>query len=251
MVEAYRGLVARMYDVWFPPGAAFRDEPFFRKRIEKNGGSALEIGSGTGRLLLPYLQAGLSVEGLESSPEMNAICRAKAEAAGLRPILHEQRMESFTIDKRFETIYVPLATIQLLPRREQAFDALRRFHAHLAPGGELVVTAVVPWTQLEARGEWQLRRVAELDGQTVVFSEAIVSDRMDQSQVWYLRYDVLEGSQVVRSEMHTTRARWYYRDELALMLERCGFHDVRAVTDLDDRPAHALSASDIIVVGSA
>lgn len=237
MAESYRGLVARMYDVWFPPGGAFRDAPFYRRRIEAQGGAALEIGSGTGRLLIPYVAAGLDVEGLESSREMLDLCRAKAARAGVKPTLHEGRMESMQLGKRFRTIFVPLATLQLLPRREDALAALRRFREHLAPGGELIVSLYVPWKELDADGEWRVRRSAAVDGELVVLSEAIRSDRGDQSQTWWLRYEVVRDVEVVRAELHTMQVRWYQRAEFALMLEACGFAEHVALGDYDDAPA--------------
>jgi SAM-dependent methyltransferase len=246
MAESYRGLVARMYDVWFPPGGAFRDAPFYRRRIEKNSGPALEIGCGTGRLLLPYLQAGLTVEGLDSSRDMLDICRAKAHRAGLVPTLHEGRMEALATGKKYHTIFVPLATIQLLEKREQALEALRRFRAHLVPGGELVVTLFVPWKEMDADGEWRVRRTAVVDGETFVLSEAIRSDRGDQSQTWWLRYDVVRDVEVRRSELHTMHVRWYHRAEFELMLEACGFPEHTALGDFDDAPATA--GADLIFV---
>ena len=56
---------------------------------EENLGPALEIGCGTGRLTIPYLEAGLDVEGLDSSGQMLEICRTKAAARGLLPVLHQ------------------------------------------------------------------------------------------------------------------------------------------------------------------
>ncbi len=65
----YRGLAAECYDLWF--GAEpFWDQAFFHQRLCRNGGVALEIACGTGRLLVPFLRDGLAVEGVDASAEM-------------------------------------------------------------------------------------------------------------------------------------------------------------------------------------
>ena len=72
----YRGLATECYDLWFG-SEPFWDQVFFRDRIRHNGGAALEIACGTGRLLAPFLRDGLAVEGLDASSEMLAICRSR------------------------------------------------------------------------------------------------------------------------------------------------------------------------------
>ena len=50
----YRGLAAECYDLWFGD-EPFWEQAFFHDRIRHNGGVALEIACGTGRLLVPFL----------------------------------------------------------------------------------------------------------------------------------------------------------------------------------------------------
>jgi cyclopropane fatty-acyl-phospholipid synthase-like methyltransferase len=59
----------------------------------------LDIGCGTGRLLLDYLAQGIDVDGVDNSPEMLARCRAKAQALGLTPRLYEQSMETLALPR--------------------------------------------------------------------------------------------------------------------------------------------------------
>ena len=50
--------------------------------LEKHPGPALEIGSGSGRLMFPLVQMGLDVEGLELSPDMLALGKYPRAATG-------------------------------------------------------------------------------------------------------------------------------------------------------------------------
>ena len=80
-MKSYTGLSAASYDLWF--GEGFEDVDFFRDAIRGGGEPALEVACGTGRLLVPFAQEGLDVEGLDLSAEMLGICRWKAEAEGI------------------------------------------------------------------------------------------------------------------------------------------------------------------------
>jgi hypothetical protein len=63
----YRGLAADCYNLWFGD-EPFWDQAFFHDRIRRNGGVALEMACGTGRLLVPFLRDGLVVANLATAP---------------------------------------------------------------------------------------------------------------------------------------------------------------------------------------
>jgi SAM-dependent methyltransferase len=112
----YRGLVAEAWDLLRGDTSAWPDRSFYRTIVELGRGPALDIGCGTGRLLLDYLAAGLDVDGVDNSPEMLALCRAKATAAGIdvHGRLFEQEMDKLALKRRYATIFVPSSTFQLL-----------------------------------------------------------------------------------------------------------------------------------------
>ncbi len=66
--------VARIYDQVIP----YRDRPdveFFVEAAVKSGGPVLEVGCGTGRVLIPTARAGISITGLDLSDHMLDVCR--------------------------------------------------------------------------------------------------------------------------------------------------------------------------------
>jgi ubiquinone/menaquinone biosynthesis C-methylase UbiE len=223
----YRGLVAETYDLWFGD-EPFWDQAFFHDRLTRNGGPSLEIACGTGRLLVPFLRDGLSVEGVDASDEMLAICRTRAVAAGLTPVLHHQLMQQLALDRLYRTLFIPAGSFQILAERAEAVAALQRFHAHLEPGGELLVISSVPWRDFAAEGQWRLRRsaVRPPDGATVLVHEATRSDRVEQVQRLSLRYEVFKEGALVQSQLRTHRLRWYHKHEFVLMLESAGFREI-------------------------
>jgi ubiquinone/menaquinone biosynthesis C-methylase UbiE len=223
----YRGLVAETYDLWFGE-EPFWDQAFFHHRLAQNGGTALEIACGTGRLLVPFLRDGLSVEGVDASEDMLAICRAKAIAAGVTPILHHQLMQKLALDRRYQTLFIPAGSFQILAGRAEAITALQRFCAHLEPDGELLVTLAIPWRDFAAERQWRLRRsgVRPTDGATVLIHEATSCDQVDQLQHLWLKYEVFKEGTLVQSELKTHRLRWYHQHEFVKMLESVGFREI-------------------------
>src|ERR671924_96038 len=130
------GLIAQ----WW---AEFNDDfrphevPYFQRYVER-GQPALDVACGTGRLLLPYLRAGLDVDGCDVSADIVAFCREKAEREGLSPSLWVQPMHELEPPRRYRTIYV-CGAFGLGSDRAQDAEALRRFHGALEPGGTLVL----------------------------------------------------------------------------------------------------------------
>src|SRR6187549_1068192 len=123
-----------------------RDGPeidYFRRFVEA-GQPALDVACGTGRLLLPYLRAGLDVDGCDISPDMLALCREAAAREGLSPKLYAQAMHELDLPRRYRTIYV-CGGFGLGGNRAQDEGALRRIHEHLEPGGALILDNQVPY----------------------------------------------------------------------------------------------------------
>ncbi len=244
----YRGMCATTYDLLLP-GDQIGDEDFYREAIRHDGQPALEIGCGTGRLLIAYLAEGLDVDGVDHSGEMLEICRGKASAKQLDVTLHQQAMEDLDLARRYALIYVPVGTLMLLSAAD-ALRALARFHEHLIPGGRLLVPLHDPSradvaTEVAAAGTWRVRRerVDPTDGTGVRCWELATYDLPRQQKHAWLRFEVLREGAVVATEQHASRVRWYTQPEFSEMLAGLGFSEVRACRGYTEEPASAQDAA--------
>ena len=84
------GLIARDWAEFETEGGP--EAAYYKQLIETSGQPALDLGCGSGRLLLLYLQAGLDVDGCDYSEDMLAVCRERAQKEGLSPRLYAQAM---------------------------------------------------------------------------------------------------------------------------------------------------------------
>src|SRR3954470_16185996 len=127
------GLVAKWWSEFNVDGP---EVPYFRAVIERYGQPALDAACGTGRLLLPYLRAGLDVDGCDISPDMLALCRESASREGLAPRLYPQALHQLDLPRRYSTIF-SCGSFGLGGDRQSDLEALRRFYHYLEPGGVL------------------------------------------------------------------------------------------------------------------
>jgi SAM-dependent methyltransferase len=113
----YRGLMAENWDLLRGDTSGWTDAAWFQSVVEQGAGPSLDVGCGTGRTLLDFLARDLDVDGLDNSPEMLALCRAKGEAAGfgMAGRLHCGKMQAFDLPRRYATIFVPSTSIERSP----------------------------------------------------------------------------------------------------------------------------------------
>jgi SAM-dependent methyltransferase len=248
----YTGMMAEAWDLLRGDTSTWGDRQFFRQLIEKRGGAALDVGCGTGRLLLDFLASGLDVDGVEVSPEMLAICRAKAAAQGLDVAgrIHQQAMENLALPRRYKTIFVASFSIMLVTDPSAAARAMTRFYEHLAPGG---VAAMAFKSRFWADGapppqmqwsEWEVdsEAVRPDDGVTIRRWVRLRFDHDRQLLDEGFRYEAIRDGVVVRTEHHgrVPTLRWYSQDEARALFERAGFTHLKTTTgDLSDTPARA------------
>ena len=235
----YRGLMASAWDLLRGDTANWPDRPFYREIIRANGEPALDVGCGTGRLLLDYQAQGLDVDGVDNSPEMLAICREKALARGLDVRLFHQSMPALDINRRYRTIFVPSSSFQLVTDRAQADETLRRLYRHLQDGGTLVMSIMD--VSNDGGGAWQLvrERMRPGDGLTIRRWGRSTYDASTQLESTEDRYEVMRDGKVVESEHHSRSpaTRNYSLPQITQLMQSAGFAQVSAVSGFTHAPA--------------
>ena len=124
------------------------DVGFYTALATEHGGPVLELGCGTGRVLLPTARAGVEITGLDLSDGMLSACRSKlaGEAPDVqgRAHLHRGDMRSFGLGRRFGLVTIPFRPFQHLLTVEDQMACLACAHRHLAPGGVLALDVFNP-----------------------------------------------------------------------------------------------------------
>lgn len=145
----HHGLVARWWSLFRRAGP----EIAYVRRFVEERQPALDVACGAGRLLVPYVEAGLDVDGCDASADMVALCAEAAARVGATPYLACQPMHELDLPRRYRTVYV-CGGLGLGSTRAQDEQALRRIHEHLEPGGRLVLDNEVPWSDPGGWSRW-------------------------------------------------------------------------------------------------
>jgi SAM-dependent methyltransferase len=110
------------------------DVPFF---LQESQGcrNVLELTSGTGRLSLPLIEAGVHLSCLDNSPEMLAILRKKLQSKGLAVPIYEMDASNFTLPEQFDLIIIPFNSFSEIIDPVAQRATLTSIHSHLADAG--------------------------------------------------------------------------------------------------------------------
>jgi SAM-dependent methyltransferase len=238
------GVVARW---WAEFNTAGPEIDYFRQFVEA-GQPALDVACGNGRLLLPYLRAGLDVDGCDVSADMIARCHEAADREGLSPSLYVQAIHQLDVPRRYRTIFV-CGGFGLGSTREQDVEGLQRLHDHLEPGGLLVLDVEAPYADGALWQYWTKEKRAELprparepgprragsDGaEYALRSRLLAVDPLDQSVTREMRAFMWREGELVAEEQYVLTERCYFRNELVVLLERAGFVEIEVRGDHND-----------------
>jgi len=218
----YTKMSAYLYDYWQPPQNA-QELAFFQHYVNAAGRS-LELGCGTGRLLLPLAIQGARIEGVDSSDEMLARCKIKMGEQQCEVPLYHQKIEALNLGKKYALIFSALETFQQIADRADAYTALCNIYKHLEIGGSFVVYLSIPWLYMpENASEWRLINEVELDEQQYRLYEKSVHDPCEQ--VIYHSYRIERNG--IGIEEYECPIRWYSRYEFQDLLAAVGFSAIQ------------------------
>ena len=229
--------IAALYDS-VPVYASRQDGQFYVDEARSSGGNVLEVGCGTGRILIPTARAGIEIDGLDGSAAMLEVCAAKLAKepsdVRARTSLHHGDARAFDLKRKYALITAPFRPVQHLITIDDQLRFLDSVRRHLAPGGRLVFDVFNPnFSALVSADGIEREDVPETflpDGRSFRRTGRVKRVRwIEQVSEVELTYYVTEtqGAEP-RRYVHAFDMRWYLRDELIHLLARAGF-SVRAI----------------------
>jgi len=135
---------AKYYDAGRVP---FEDIGFYRKQIPHPLAHILELGCGTGRVLLPLVGHCGYIHGLDCSEAMLEICQAKlaqADVAAEHARVELADITDFNLSQQFDLIIAPFRVLQNLATDVEVEGLFRAIRRHLAPGGTAILNVFHP-----------------------------------------------------------------------------------------------------------
>lgn len=224
-----------LYEMKLGPGP--RVAALYVPLAVEGGGPVLELGCGTGDVLLPIARAGVACWGIDMSPAMlaRAGTRVAAEEAsvGARAHLAEGDMTDFTLPERFRQVFFTNDVIGHLLTNDALIAAFGCAARHLRPGGRLLcdVTAVEvaylaratdPWANIyRHRGQALLPNARRID----VFERTEYRETDCRLSAHFRYEEVGPDGTVARTYGRTLALRPRHPEEIILALRLAGFTD--------------------------
>jgi len=232
-----------------PLYAARKDIAFYVEEATRSPGPVLEVGCGSGRILLPIARSGRTIAGLDSSASMLARCRERVAAEPAlegRVTLHHQDMRAFDVGVAFGLIIAPFRVVQHLTRVDDQLTFFAAVRRHLAPGGRFVFDVFNPnfkalvgadGAEHEDTPEQRLP-----DGRTLRRTARVKRVRwLEQVSETELIYYVSGQRYVQAFDM-----RWYLHAELRHLLARAGFRVPETYGDFSRSPLVDASPEQVV-----
>jgi SAM-dependent methyltransferase len=213
-------LFAKFYDAYV--GDYTQDLPLYLGLASKVKSPILEIGCGSGRVLLPLLRAGHKVTGVDISGEMLQLAIDKLDKNQLqeKSTLLNYNFVNQALPQTFGLALVTFYTFNYLlsPEHQRAF--LDHVAESLLPGSSIALHLFFPHPLLhpETAGTWITKGRYSIDDQ-----KFILHDRRDMAEKQVEeRTQVFEYESGIREEIRTLR-RLVTKDEIYHLLLSSGF----------------------------
>jgi SAM-dependent methyltransferase len=213
--------IARFYDPW--SRSVTEDVGFYVDRALASGGPVVELAVGTGRIAVPVAEAGIDVIGVDSSPEMLAVARASAEAAGVAPRLDLRvgDLREPPVAERVPLVICPFRSLLHMETEDEKLRALVAAGDLLEPEGAYVFDVFAPSREDidETHDRW-------LEREPGIFERAV----WDES-TRTLSLSVRSGDDETTFGLH-----WLSAPEWMRLLERAGLRVEALYGWFDKRP---------------
>jgi SAM-dependent methyltransferase len=231
-MSAYRSLCTEFYDL-DKPSAPADALAFYVNRARKAGSRILEPMCGSGRFLLPIAQAGVTIDGVDSSAEMLAACRARARSLGLEVTVFMQELASLQLEGRYTMAFIPSGSIGLVTKDEVLREALSRLHAHLQPNGALLLEVECDAGPSVTPTELEAREVLCQDGTSITYTCTATRSQTRDTICYSGTYSKRQGARTIETESEELVLRVYAPQQIASELEACGFKTTTVTTAAD------------------
>ena len=250
-MSAFYTTVARFYD---SENADKTDDlDMYSRLAAERPGEILDVGCGTGRVLLHLAREGRRVYGIDNDRAMLDRLDAKLEQAPqLRGLVSYVRGDILTYqwDRNFGLILLTYNALMHFHEQDDQIALLKKLRACMTAGGRLIIDLpnAGPAFAAEDSDAVTFER-SFLDAETghlVMLQSVTLLDRATQMLTVEWLYDEIDGSGQVSRLIAPHRLRYFFLPELRLLLERAGFAVSAVFGDTESSPYDADSERMIV-----
>jgi SAM-dependent methyltransferase len=229
---------ADVYDEWVAGRWASAGDVDFLAALAA-GGRVLELGVGSGRIAIPLAERGLEVVGIDASPRMLELLRAKSD----RVAAVAGEMADVDAPGDFDLVYVVFNTIFALLTQDEQVRCFANVAARLTERGVFVVQAFVPLLERFRLGQQLYANDVGLDSVELVASRHDAVAQRIATQVVTLSPDGMR--------LRPIQLRYAWPSELDLMARLAGLGLRERYETFERRPFTGTSTMHVSVYARA
>lgn len=228
----YGGLCTEMYEILHEQ--APQDELNFYLSYAEKGKKILEPLCGSGRFLVPFLERGFDISGIDLSEEMLAKLKRKAPDAKVI----QADMISYTPQEKFDYIFIPSDSISLFTDMCICRKILQKIKELLAPGGKFVFAVDTVFDRCNEDSSYQVSASAKTkEGYDLILKGKNHYDENSQTQFSPSVYELYSGAELLQSERMDFQTHLYRYGEMEEHLKECGFKSISTYSNYQKEPA--------------
>lgn len=234
MLNAYQSLSTEYYELLRPtcPQDAYH---FYMKYCERAKRPILEPMCGTGRFLLPLIQAGFDVHGFDASQSMLDRLRHKASALNLRPNVWLGNLENLHSHFIYDLVFIPSGSFGHIIELDQVKHSLKKVYSSLSKDGVFVFEVETIQSRTDQPGVWSHSFEKRDKFYTIIQSKfPLPVEQKNKVASVICKYEILEGDQVIQTEEEFFQIRLYSPEEIRLLLVGAGFQQIKFLKSYDD-----------------
>ena len=237
---------SNFYDLVHGDYAAPETLAFYEKQIALYGSPVLELACGTGHYLIPLIEKGIEISGIDISREMLERAAEKASKQNVSIDIQNGDIRDFELDRKFSLILLLGNSLQHLTIREdieKCFDAVKK---HLTPNGRFIVEVFNPSLKILSRAsdENVLESVYETDKGKMSLTGKVNYD--EATQINHITWNYQNVSTGESKEFFFTM-RQFFPQELNALLTYNGFHIEEKFGDRNGETFESSSPRQIVV----
>ncbi|MGM7683704.1 class I SAM-dependent methyltransferase [Cytobacillus sp. Hm23] len=231
MFDYYGELCTKVYesDKSFSEG---KELEFYLSFVKDKSMKVLEPMCGNGRMLIPFMQKGIDIEGFDISEDMLRVCKEKGEQLNLKPFVFHDKIEEFKGDKQYDMIMIPFGSFSLLPD-SLVKDSLQNMKSVLNENGKLLLTIMTKNSEIEEFHEWIETNRKHFKNETIVENRKAYYDKENKLLNIKLKYQSVQDGQIEKTEIMDFSIRLYELEGFRNTLKSYGFQNI-VIHDIKD-----------------
>ena len=218
----YGSLCTEMYEILHK--VAPNDELRFYLSYAKKGQKILEPLCGSGRFLVPFLEYGFDICGMDLSDEM--LKKLKQKAPNAKTVCAD--ITKYSSNEKYDYIFISSGSVSLFTNIDQCKNILKKLKDLLSPNGKFVFAVDTIADRCKDDSDYQVAvSVKTEQGYDLLLKTKNYFDEQTQTQFSPSVYELYNGSELLQSERMDFQTHLYKFGEMEEYLREIGFTSVK------------------------